>query len=443
MATVKAFIRSSKDKEVNLRFRLSDGRDIQLFHTSEILVIPNTWDAKEQALKKRILYNTQERNNLNKWVNDRKALILKVYSERLDSETVSSKWLDLAIDKELNPQKYKEKQIINTLFKYVDKFIEEAPNRKDKATGKLLTFNNIQQYKATAKHLKAYASMIGCDDFSFEEINQSFNDGFVNYLQSEIIETDNNGKALLDENNQPILRKKSFTANSVGKHIRILKLMLNEATTAGYNKTTTYSNFHVFSEDIDSIYLSEEELTKLKKYDFSKHPYLEHTRDWFLLLAWTGSRFSDLERITHDNIKDGFITFRQQKTNNKVTIPLHPVVKEILDKYKYHLPKAISNQKFNDYIKEVGKIAGIDNKESVTITRGGKRITESYFKWELISSHAGRRSFCTNMYKRGLPTLMIMSISGHKTEKSFLKYIKVKHEEHAQMMAKAWKNMYK
>lgn len=292
-------------------------------------------------------------------------------------------------------------------------------------------------------NISSFLSIIGCDDFSFEEINQSFNDVFINYLQSEIIETDNNGKTLLDENNQPILRKKSFTANSVGKHIRILKLMLNEATISGYNKSTVYSSFHVFSEDIDSIYLSEDELTKLKNYDFKDQPYLEHTRDWFLLLAWTGSRFSDLERITHDNIKDGFITFRQQKTNNKVTIPLHPIVKEVLEKYKYQLPRAISNQKFNEYIKEVGKIAGVDNNESVTITRGGKRTTESYFKWELISSHTGRRSFCTNMYKRGLPTLLIMSISGHKTEKSFLKYIKVKQEKHAQMMAKAWENMYK
>ncbi|MCL2329156.1 MAG: tyrosine-type recombinase/integrase [Bacteroidetes bacterium] len=68
---------------------------------------------------------------------------------------------------------------------------------------------------------------------------------------------------------------------------------------------------------------------------------------------------------------------------------------------------------------------------------------ETFEKWQQVSSHTGRRSFCTNMYKRGLPTLMIMSISGHKTEKSFLKYIKVKQNEHAEMMKKAWENMYK
>ena len=103
----------------------------------------------------------------------------------------------------------------------------------------------------------------------------------------------------------------------------------------------------------------------------------------------------------------------------------------------------MADQRFNEYIKEVARRAKIDNKEAVTRTIGGKLQTITQPKYELISSHTGRRSFCTNMYKRGLPTLMIMSISGHKTEKSFLKYIKVKQEEHAQMMAKAWQEMYK
>ena len=107
------------------------------------------------------------------------------------------------------------------------------------------------------------------------------------------------------------------------------------------------------------------------------------------------------------------------------------------------MPEVISNQKFNDYIKEVGKLAEINQNETITKTIGGVLTTIYLPKYELISSHTGRRSFCTNMYKRGLPTLMIMSISGHKTEKSFLKYIKVKQEEHALMMKKEWEKMYK
>lgn len=445
MATVQAFIRTSKKKteSINIRFRLRDGRNIQMFHTSEILVNPDAWDSNEQSIKKRIIFKDDERLKINKAVNDRKALILQLYVNTENKEILTSEWLDAEIDRALHPEKYQPKIEINTLFKFTGQFIEEAPKRKDKNTGRLLTYNNIQQYKATEKHLKSFASGIGKKDFKFDEINQVFYDKYVAYLQKEIPELDKNGKPKVDENKKPILLKESFTANSVGKHIRILKLMLNEATIQGYNTSTYYNSFHVFTEETDTVYLNEKELEQLKNKDFSKTPYLDRVRDWFLLLAWTGCRFSDLEKVGKTDIKDGFISFRQQKTNTKVTIPLHPVVLEILEKYDFNLPEPITNQRFNEYIKEAAKLSEINNTESVTITRGGKLVTELYPKWELISSHTGRRSFCTNMYKRGLPTLMISSISGHKTEKSFLKYIKVKQSEHAEMMKKAWENMYK
>lgn len=350
-------------------------------------------------------------------------LIKLIETETKTADKTNSDWLLMVIDKFINPEKYNPKLTkpdITNLFQFVKYFIETAPERKDKQTGRLLTYNNIQQYKATEKHLKAFAKSIKRKDFDFEEINQKFYDKFVKFLQ-----------------------EKDFTQNSVGKHIRILKLMLNEATIQGFNTSTYYNTFHVFTEETDSVYLSEAELQQLKDKNLSDSPHLERVRDWFLLLAWTGCRFSDLTKIAKTDIKDGFITFRQQKTNNKVTIPLHPVVLEVLEKYNFSLPEEISNQKFNDYIKEACKLAELNSKEQITITRGGVLKTETLPKYELISSHTGRRSFATNMYKRGLPTLMIMSITGHKTEKSFLKYIKVKQEEHAQMMADKWKEIYK
>jgi integrase len=445
MATVQAFIRTSKKKtdEVNIRFRLRDGRNIQLFHTSELLVNPDAWDSKEQSVKKRIVFNEAGRLRINKAVNDRKALILQIYAKETDKAGLSSKMLDTAIDKSIHPEKYKPSAVIDTLFKFTERFIADAWCRKDVHTGRLLTANNIRQYKAAEKHLKAYAAIVHRDDFKFGEIDRSFYEGFVSYLQSGIQATDEKGEPAFDGSGKPKMLKESFTANSVGKQIKVLKVMLNEASRQGYNATAYYKGFHVFTEDTDSIYLNERELERLKDRDFSGTPYLDRVRDWFLLLSWTGCRFSDLEKVGETDIKDGFITFRQQKTNTKVTIPLHPVVREILEKYGYNLPEPISNQHFNEYIKEAARLAGINTAETITQTRGGRLVTEQYPKWQLVTSHTGRRSFCTNMYKRGLPTLMIMSISGHKTEKSFLRYIKVRQEEHAEMMKKAWENMYK
>ncbi len=445
MATIKAFIRTStndKDKLVNVRFRLTDGRKIQLFHKSEIKVRPNDFDKKKEKIKAKVTYDPKERKKFDDSINDRKKKIETLYLDATDKTALTSKWLDDEIDKLLHPEKYINSDNAptpETLLTYIAQFIKSAPNRKDKKTGRNLVYNNIQQYKATEKHLKEFARFERKADYKFSEINHDFYTKFVDYLQNPIQAKDEKNKDIFNEDGTPVLVKQAFTQNSVGKHIRVLKTMLNEST----QNDADISKFYVFTEDVDNIYLDEAELQQLKDYNFSSVPHLDRVRDWFLLLAWTGSRFSDLEKISKADIKDGFISFRQQKTNTKVVIPMHPVVLEILEKYNYNLPEAISNQRFNEYVKEACCYAGIKSVETTTRTIGGKLVTEKFEKWESVSSHTGRRSFCTNMYKRGLPTLMIMSISGHKSEKSFLKYIKVSQQEHAEMMAKKWSEIYK
>lgn len=431
MATVNAFIRTSKkDKEVNIRFRLRDGRLIQLFHSSELKILPELWDSKTQSIKSRVIYDSHRRKELNLSILKRKELIAQIYDNIDCKESLNSTQLDLLIDQSLFPNKYNLKETPNTLFTFIERFIEEAPDRRDRITGRCLSPNNIQQYKATFQHLKDFAYKKRCKDFDFNDINNDFYNDFVLYLQEE--------QKDINDDNKLFVVKKEFTQNTVGKHIRILKLMLNEATSMGVNDITVYNSFHVFTEDVDSIYLNETELQSLFDYDFNNQYFLDRVRDWFLLLAWTGSRFSDLSKIKTTDIKDDFISFRQQKTNNKVVIPLHPIVKSILEKYKFKMPDPISNQKFNEYIKEVARLAGIDKIESLTRTEGGNLVTYKEPKWKLVSSHTGRRSFCTNMFKRGIPTLTIMSISGHKTEKAFLRYIKVTQAEHAELLKAAW-----
>ena len=118
---------------------------------------------------------------------------------------------------------------------------------------------------------------------------------------------------------------------------------------------TKYQLFKNVSEESQAVALSEDELDTLASFDFSHSPRLERTRDLFLVGCWTGLRFSDFTRIREENIKDGMITIQQQKTNEFVTIPLHPVFLRIWEKYNGNLPGNISNQKFNDNLKDVGK----------------------------------------------------------------------------------------
>jgi integrase len=430
MATIYLTLttRSDTNSHREVRIRFKHGKIDQQAKTN-IFIPAEYWDDKKQQIivpnfrllneEKKVL--KQLLNDQSEKLNTLTTTIQTIFNET-DKDSITPDWLKTTIDKYNFPPKCVAKVIepeIKSLFQFTDKFIATAHIRKDKATGRPLAYNNIQQYRATEKHLKEFAQSMQKKDFDFSEINTKFYDCYVSYLQNL-----------------------GFTQNSVGKHVRILKLILNEATAQNINTNANYEAFHVFSEETDTIYLNENELQQLKDADLSNIPHLDRVRDCFLLLAWTGCRFSDLGKVGETDIKDGFVTFRQQKTNNKVTIPLHPVVLDVLEKYNYNLPAEISNQRFNEYIKEACRSAGINRTETMTRTEGGKLKTTSFEKWEHVSSHTGRRSFCTNMYKRGLPTLMIMSISGHKTEKSFLKYIKVKQEEHADMMKKAWANIY-
>jgi integrase len=447
MATVQLRVSTKVDKTIGkgeILIRFFHGK-IDIRSKTGIYVNPERWNKEKECLIIPRMATPEQVQliHLQSKIDELSNVISNAFvsTDRVD---INNKWLETLIDKFNNPQKYSPPKVEEiqekTLLSYIEDFIKQASERRNKETGRLLTPNNLQQYKATQKHLIAFAEISKKSDFKFNEINRQFYESFVIYLQNPIQKTEN-GKLVFDKNGKPVLIKKSFTLNSVGKHIKILKVMLNDAPKDLIAKSD-HRGFHVFTEEIDNVYLNEIELGQLKDFDFSKTIHLERVRDWFLLLAWTGCRFSDLAKISKTDIRDNTITFRQQKTGNKITIPLHPVVLEILQKYKYIMPEPISNQKFNDYIKEVAKKAGITQLENFTRTFAGKLTTERLPKCDLITSHTGRRSFATNMYKRKIPSLTIMSITGHKTEKSFLKYIKVKQTEHAELMAAAWKDIY-
>lgn len=426
MATTELRLSSKVDKQsrmAEILIRFYHGKAIDQRAKTGIHILPSYWKDNDMPdIQKRIqtddvVYHTQAKVKLD----NLKGTISKAFLA-VDKSDIKKGWLESIIDQFNFPEKYAPKDTEPekplTLLQYIDEFIAKSPERKHRETGRLLSSNNIQQYMATRKHIKDFAKSMRKKDFEFAQINQKFYDAFVAYLQ--------------------IL---NFAQNTVGKHIRVLKLMLNEAPKE-LKEVASYEKFHVFNEEVDTIYLNEVELQQLKDANFGDAHHLDRVRDWFLLLAWTGSRFSDLKKIGKSDIKRGFITFRQQKTNTRVTIPLHPVVQEVLAKYDYQMPEPISNQRFNEYIKDACKRTEINSLENVTTTIGGKLQTTTHPKYELVSSHTGRRSFATNMYKQGLPSLMIMSITGHKTEKSFLKYIRVTQAEHAKMMAEAWNKMY-
>jgi integrase len=216
---------------------------------------------------------------------------------------------------------------------------------------------------------------------------------------------------------------------------------LNEAAEANIQTNPQYKSrkFSVTSEQTAAIYLNEAELKELEQIDLSADPRLERVRDLFLIGCYTGLRFGDWYKVTPAQIQGGNIVIAQAKTGATIAIPVHKTVEKILARYGGQLPRAITNQKANEYLKEVGKkMDSLKINTSKTITKGGAKITTITEKWEVLSTHTARRSFSSNEFLAGTPAITIMAITGHKTESSFLRYIKLTPTEHAKLMKLQW-----
>lgn len=249
---------------------------------------------------------------------------------------------------------------------------------------------------------------------------------------------------LIDDYSKYLNIHLKMSLNGSGKYLKIFKTLMNYARQKKLIDVNVImdSKVSVSKEKSDNIYLTEQDIRDLMDIKVFLTPLYETVRDLFVIGCKTGLRFSDYSCLRLANINDGYIQMNQKKTNGKVTIPVHSIVEQILLKYPDGLPKCPANQVFNRYLKEIGKqLPELDKEFEKQITRSNKIETTIYKKWQLLQSHTARRSFCTNEYLKGLPAITIMSISGHKTEKSFLTYIKADSLQHARIMKAAWKNL--
>lgn len=304
----------------------------------------------------------------------------------------------------------------NDFHSFFEEYIEECKTRMNRLRGgQVVTYKTRMEYVTTYSYIRKYESLTK-KKLTFADIDQEFIAAFVAFLQT--------------------LNK---ATNTIAHKVICVKAVMRAAVERGKTANEKWKYYRNSTEQTDSVALSEDELKRIHDYDFSDKPRLERVRDLFLAGCWTGLRFSDVTRIRKENISDGFIDITQSKTYGRVVIPLHPVFREIWTKYGGELPSNISNQKFNVYIKEVCREVGINERVLKSITRGGKLVTTSYEKWQLVTSHTARRSFATNLYRSGFPAISIMQITGHKTEAAFLKYIKVSRDEHAKLLAEHWK----
>jgi integrase len=427
MAKIHFFTRTiTKDKNslVPIYVRLKSGRKIDLCCKADLLIKPDNWSNETQQARQRA-NGFKIKSDFNDKIAKLRAAI-ESELEQVHQADITSEWLKILIDKHWYPDKYK-----TTLFSFIQSFIDKSETKPNPKTGRPVCYKMRREYEVTFDYLKKYAAKTG-KAIDFKNIDLDFYDGFTQYLQNEELNEDGT------------IKKKKLAVNTIGKKIQTLKIFLNAAKDESKNSYEGYRSkkFVAMTEDSETIYLTESELTKLFEHDFTKNPALERVRDLFLVGCWTGCRFSDIAQITPENVSEGFIHLKQYKTGTKVVIPLHPVVTAILNKYNGRLPEAISNQKFNESLKDIARLAGIDERTHKAITKGGVKVSTAYKKWQLCCTHTARRSFATNLYKSDFPSLSIMAITGHKTEESFLKYIKVTPDEHAKKLQLHWDNRH-
>jgi site-specific recombinase XerD len=399
------YLKAPKSQESTLICMQSKYCGERVFISTGEKVIPSNWDFNRQRaiVNKKDLSASITNMFLDRIVAEFKAIFreLLITHDLPRAALVTDKLLE-KIDASYKPIIVEEKI---TLFKFIESYIEECKTLKSIGTVKI--------YSTTLNHLRKYAA-IEKKQFDFDDITLSWRSGFIKYLHDI-----------------------NMAANTVGKQIQTLKTFLNEATERKINANLEFRSrlFSKPNEDVDKVFLDNDELQKISDLDLSNEKKRGIVRDYYLISCYTSLRYSDFSRIRPENIKGNTIELQTNKTREGVIIPIHPIVKGILDKYNNFLPKCPCNQVFNIILKDVCRLAGITEKITVTKTIAGVKQSRTYEKYELISCHTGRRTMISNAILEGVSTSSIMLISAHKSLKVFQKYVRITKQQNAEALA--------
>ena len=307
---------------------------------------------------------------------------------------------------------------LNTVINYFDFFIDKYQKHPTPSTKKVIKPASMRSYKSAKKNLEMYLIENQINNFTFDDIDEDWYYDFVEFL---------NGK--------------SFTLNYVGTLIRKLKTIIKSAFSRGVTKCTEFQKpyFIAQTEIVNHPYLTEEEIEKISNLVIMDDAD-RNIRDIFVLQCYTGYRIKDLlNQLNQPNIIEQsgrkFFYTKQGKTGSEVWIPINEKIRKLILNNNGKLPYYVHQNEINERIKSICKRAKIDENYSVERTYGNIIVVETKPKYKFVATHTARRSFCTNAYMAGVPVHHIMAISGHKTEKIFLQYIKVEKKFEAIMIA--------
>lgn len=288
-------------------------------------------------------------------------------------------------------------------FDRYDEFVSTMSFQNSWAKGTLKKFATLKN------HLTSFDS-----NFSFANLSEDKLNLFIRYLLD------------IEHKNSSIVKTISF-----------VRWYLRWASNKGYYKGNLHNIFKPHLKGADGshkevIHLTWDELMCVYCFEFPKEKqYLSRVRDVFCFCCFTGLRYSDAEKLKKSDIKDDYISVVTQKTSDALKIDLNKYSKAILLKYKsIDLPKdaalpVISNQKMNKYLKELGEVCKLNEHQKIVYFKSNIRYEETYPKWELLTTHCGRRTFVVNALYLGIPAEVVMKWTGHSDYKAMKPYVKI------------------
>jgi integrase len=398
MATLK-FLLQSKSDNANVYVRYSVNRKTIIYRKTGFVINAKDWsEALNQPIQK-----SQELKTLKSKLDKLAVLINDAYNTSVSNgENITGDWLQLQIDLFNNKVQVVE---LDILTNYIQKYIDEAPFKKNAKKGTGLSAGRTQNLKLFKNTIIRFQDeVLKGKSILIKEINLKFAEQYKKWLFNQ-----------------------NYSINYIGKNIDNLKTICIDAFKNDIETSTQLKNIKSISEDKapeQIIYLSEDEQEQIKNAPLIREA-LTNARKWLLLGCLIGQRGGDLLNITDKNIKElngmKIIELKQQKTGKLVAIPLLPEALEIIES---GLPYKISLARYNEYIKDVCQEAGITEMITGRIKETSREATtiQTLPKYKFISSHVCRRSFATNFYGR-IPTPVLMNITAHGTEKMFLSYI--------------------
>lgn len=419
MATFKFLIQSDKNP-AQVYLRVNNGDKNNFKRKTGHLIDPKLWDAQ-------IGYPVKSRKadliNLETELSDLRNHVIRQFNiDHNDKKgsIIDGEWLDGTIKKYFNRTNDDD---LTCLVVYAKKYADELQAKK----------RTVEKYRNVVRKLEEFESSQK-RKLQIKDVNLDFQKKLYQFLTRDA--------------------KKRMVDSTAQRFIKFVKTIVFDARSNGLEINPQVYNIKTRISEVPNVSLTTEEIDILRKEHYAEEKY-DTTRDWLIISCYTAQRSSDLLRMNKNMIKTrnnvDLIELKQVKTEKPVYLPIHPVVKEILAKRNGNFPRIFSEKEdvntatYNKYLKVICERAGIDS-----ITEGnlanpetGEYGTGFYPKWMLVTSHIGRKSFATNFYAQDkYSTPLLMNVTGHSTEKNFLRYNGNQSIDYATRLDELWVKEY-